>query len=201
LGHVLNISRPARAAALAAALAATLALGGCGGVEFQGKIFDAVGLSEVGGPQPDVRMAERPPLLLPPDPKALPPPGSGVAAATAREDWPKNPEVAQTEVIKAKQDAKAAATASSAADTNSANPLKGKNNPLVGKWWSKRKEAEPLDEVPEPDPADKPAEDEDVAEAKPQTIKPHVPQEITPAPDELFKPVTPDSYKNPNVLW
>lgn len=196
MGHVPTIFCPARAAALAAALAATLALGGCGGVEFQGKIFDAVGLSGTGAPEPDVRMAERPPLLLPPNPKALPQPGSGVAAATAREDWPQNPEVVQSQVIKAKEDAKAKETASSAADTNAANPLKGKNNPLFTKWLGKRKQAEPLDEVPEPDPSDKPPEDENVAQAKPQPLKPHVPQEITPAPDELFKPATPDTYTN-----
>jgi hypothetical protein len=196
LGHVLTNSCPVRVAALAAALAATLALGGCGGVEFQGKIFDAVGLSSVGGSEPDVRMAERPPLLLPPDPKALPQPGSGVAAAAAREDWPQNPEVVQSQIIKAKEDAKAEQTASSAADTNAANPLKGKNNPLFTKWLGKRKQAEPLDEVPEPDASDKPPESEDVAEAKPQPLKPHVPHEADTSRDE-FKPVTPDSYTNP----
>ena len=50
---------------LAAALAVTLALGGCGGIEFQGKVFDYMGLSG-DREQADVRMAERPPLLLPP---------------------------------------------------------------------------------------------------------------------------------------
>ena len=52
-------------------------------------------------------MAERPPLLLPPDTKALPQPGNGVAVATARQDWPQNPEQVQKQVAKAKADAKA----------------------------------------------------------------------------------------------
>ncbi|MGH2604578.1 MAG: hypothetical protein ACRDJ9_34960, partial [Dehalococcoidia bacterium] len=68
MGHTTRITRAGKAALVAAALSATLALGGCGGVEFQGKIFDAVGLSG-DHKEADVRMAERPPLLMPPDPK------------------------------------------------------------------------------------------------------------------------------------
>jgi hypothetical protein len=175
-----------------------LALGGCGGVEFQGKIFDAVGLSGTGGPEPDVRMAERPPLLLPPDTKALPPPGSGVAAATAREDWPQNPEVTRQAIAKAEKDK----LAKEEQAQQPLHPYIGKPtlfNKLVDKF--KKKEAVETDDVPEPDPSDKPKEGEAVADAKPEPLKPHVPQEITPAPDELFKPVTPDSYKNPNALY
>ena len=91
MGHRPDMTCPVRAALLAAAFAAALALGGCGGVEFQGKIFDYMGVSGE-RKEPDVRMSERPPLLLPPDTKALPQPGSGVATATARQDWPQNPE-------------------------------------------------------------------------------------------------------------
>ena len=63
----------------------TLPLGGCGGIEFQGKAFDYIGLSDVGKPQEDVRMTERAPLLVPPNPNKLPPPGS---PAITRADWP-----------------------------------------------------------------------------------------------------------------
>ncbi len=91
MGHITVICRPDRAALLAAVFA-TLALGGCGGIEFQGKVFDYMGLSG-DRKEADPHMAERPPLLLPPDPKALPQPGNGVAVATARQDWPKNPEI------------------------------------------------------------------------------------------------------------
>jgi hypothetical protein len=182
---------------LATALASALALGGCGGVEFQGGVFDAMGLSGSGGPAPDVRMAERPPLLVPPDVKTLPTPGGGVAAVTAREDWPRNPEIVQSEIAEAKRDAEAAETAT----TDRINPLKGKNNPLIEKWLSKKRKAPPLDDTPEPDPADKPPVDEAVAGVKPKPLQPHVPQEITPAPDEAFRPATPDSYNNPSALY
>jgi hypothetical protein len=177
---------------LAASLASALALGGCGGVEFQGRIFDAMGLSDT-GPEPDVRMAERPPLLLPPDVKALPAPGSGVTTATAREDWPQNPEIAREQVVQAKKD-------KLIEEEKSAQPL----HPYIGKtvldkWFTKKKPEGAEDEVPEPDPAvDKPQEaQQSVAAAKPAPLQPHVPQQITPAPDSLFNPPPPDSYRNP----
>jgi hypothetical protein len=178
--------------ALSAALACALALGGCGGVEFQGRIFDAIGLSDT-GPQPDIRMAERPPLLLPPDMKALPAPGNGVAAAAARQDWPQNPEIAREQVVQAKKD-------KLIEEEKAGQPL----HPYIGKtmldkWITKKKPEEAEDEVPEPDPAvDKPQQEaQGVADARPQPLKPHVPQEITPASDSLFNPPPPDSYKNP----
>ena len=192
MGHAFIISCPGRAAALAA----VLALGGCAGVEFQGRIFDAMGLSGSGGPEPDVRMAERPPLLVPPDVKALPAPGSGVAAVTAREDWPQNPEIAREQVVKAKKDKLIEEEKSQ----QPLHPYIGRT--LIDKWITKKKPEGVEDEVPEPDPAlDKPKQAEDVAETKPQALKPHVPQEITPAPDELFKPATPDTYKDPSALY
>src|SRR6476469_766408 len=44
-----------------AASGLALSLGGCGGIEFQGKAFNYIGLSDVGKPQEDVRMTERAP--------------------------------------------------------------------------------------------------------------------------------------------
>ena len=197
MGHTTIISRPARAATLAAAFAATLALAGCGGIEFQGKIFDYVGLSG-DRQEPDPRLAERPPLLLPPNTKALPQPGSGVAVATAREDWPKNPELVQQEIVKANDDAKA----KDAAAIDPLNPLQGKPNPLLDKWLNKKKKVAQPDDVPEPDPSDKPPADQAVAAAKPKPLTPHVPQEITPDPaEDLFHPAPPESYKNPNAIY
>jgi hypothetical protein len=178
-----------RAALLAAALAATLALSGCGGIEFQGKIFDYMGVSG-DRKQPDVRMAERPPLLIPPNTKALPAPQNGVAMATARQDWPQNPEVTQTKIIQAQKDEKFK-------DMRAQEPL----NPYIGKptlfnkWFTKKKEAAPVDDAPEPDPTDQPPEG--VVAAKPKPLTPHVPQEITPTE----APVRPDSYKNPGALY
>jgi hypothetical protein len=171
-------------------LGATLALAGCGGVEFQGKIFDAVGLSG-DRQQPDVRMAERPPLLMPPNPTALPAPGSGVATATAREDWPQNPEVTREQVIKAEKDE----LAKEESARQPLHPYIGKPT-LFNKLLPDKSKAENIDDVPEPDPSDKPLEAEAVADSKPQPLKPHVPHEVDTSQDE-FKPVTPDSYVNP----
>jgi len=182
---------------LAAALVATLALGGCGGVEFQGKVFDYMGISG-DRKEPDPRMAERPPLLLPPNLKTLPQPGNGVAVATAREDWPRNPEAVQKEVVKAKEDAKA----EDRAEVDPVNPLKGKNNPLIEKWLSKKKEPEQVDDLPEPDPStDKPPEGQGVAQAKPKPLTPRQLPEATPPAEDPFHPAAPESYKNPTAIY
>jgi len=194
LGHSLAISGPFRAATLAAALAATLALGGCGGIEFKGKIFDYAGLSG-DRKEADVRMAERPPLLLPPDIKALPQPGSGVAVATAREDWPKNPELVQQQVVKAEE----AQKAKEEAVNDPINPMAGKPT-LLDKWLGKNKKVDQADDTPEPDPTDKPPEGQGVAAAR-KPLTPHVPQEITPAAEDPFHPAPPESYKNPSALY
>ena len=121
MGHLPAITRVGRPFGLAAAVAVTLALGGCGGIEFQGKVFDYMGLSG-DREQADVRMSERPPLLLPPNLHQLPQPGSGAAVATARQDWPTNPEVVQKQV--AKEKAAVAAKAESVDDP--VNPYAGK---------------------------------------------------------------------------
>jgi hypothetical protein len=198
LGHIAAISHVCRTALLASALAGTLALGGCGGIEFQGKVFDYMGVSG-DRQQPDVKMAERAPLLMPPDAKALPQPGSGVAVATAREDWPKNPEVLVQEQANAQKEAEAKQVTDA---TDGINPLKGKSNPLLDKWLSKKKRVVQPDDLPEPDPADKPMEGEAVAQAKPKPLTPHVNQELPdPAAPDLFHPEAPSSYKNPEALY
>ena len=198
MGHNAAISSPCRAALLASAFVAALALGGCGGIEFQGKVFDYMGLSG-DRKEADVKMAERPPLLLPPDTKALPQPGSGVAVATAREDWPKNPEVVQQEAV----DAQKAAKAKEVTDASDPiNPLKGKSNPLLEKWLGKKKEVVQADDTPEPDPTDKPSEGETVAQPKPKPLTPHVPQELPPpTAEDPFHQAAPGSYKNPSALY
>jgi hypothetical protein len=195
LGHAIRINRPFRGAALAAALGATLALGGCGGVEFQGAIFDAVGLSGDPNQQPDVKMSERPPLLVPPDTKALPQPGSGVAVATAREDWPQNPELQQNEIREAQKQA----AVKERPDQTPLHPYIGK--PTLFSKLLPTKEAPPPDDVPEPDPADKPKEGEGTTQQKPQPLKPHVAQELPNPAEDPFAPSAPDSYKNPKALY
>ncbi len=197
MGHITITRRAGRTTVLAVAFATTLALGGCGGIEFQGKIFDYVGLSG-DRQEPDVRLAERPPLLLPPNTKALPQPGSGVAVATAREDWPKNPEIVEQEKVNAQEAARAKEVTDA---TDPINPLQGKSNPLLEKWLGRKKKVEQPDDTPEPDPADKPPTDQAVAAAKPKPLTPHVPQDVTPGAPDLFNPAPPESYKNPNALY
>jgi hypothetical protein len=200
LGHIAAIARGGRAFGLAASLALSLALGGCGGIEFQGKVFDYMGLSG-DRQQGDVRMAERPPLLLPPNLKQLPQPGTGVAVATARPDWPTNPEVVTKQIATDKkvQEAKQEAEADPEAPLN---PYIGKPTLLdkaFGRLWGKGDaDAAPVDDVPEPDPSDKRPEDQGKTAIASSTgpKAPQVPDAVLPGPqDDPFHPVAPDSYK------
>src|SRR6476659_2837654 len=77
-----------------------LSLGGFGGIEFQGKAFNYIGVSDVGKPQEDVRMTERAPLLVPPNPHSLPPPGS---PAITRADWPADTDKERKKLADARQ--------------------------------------------------------------------------------------------------
>ena len=148
MGHSAAISRFKRALRLAAAFACTLTLGGCGGVEFQGKVFDYMGISG-DREKTDVRMAERPPLLLPPNSKVLPQPGPGVAVATARADWPDDPEKAGKRIAKAKK----AEEAKVDAEADPTNPYAGKPTLLDKVFGKSEDEVEPVADVPEPDEA------------------------------------------------
>jgi hypothetical protein len=180
----------------AAVFAAVLALGGCGGIEFKGKVFDYMGLSG-DRQEADVKMSERPPLLLPPNTKALPQPSNGVAVATTRQDWPKNPEI----VVQETADAQKAQKEQEVADgTNSQNPLKGSQNPLIEKWLGSKKKVVQPDDTPEPDPSDAAPEAQSVAQSPPKPLTPPQPDTDLPNQD-LFHPAAPESYKNPNALY
>jgi hypothetical protein len=146
-----------------------VALGGCGGVQFEGKVFDYMGISG-DRVEPDVRMSERPPLLLPPNLKTLPPPGNGVAAATARQDWPDDPERVQKRIVAEKK----AQEKLREAKNDPLNPMAGKPT-LLDKWFgSSNDEQEPIADVPEPDPSDRlPGESSQGVASAPQL---HVPQ-------------------------
>ena len=64
----------------AAAVASSLALSGCGGIEgvdFNGKIFDWMGLSAASQEKSEPKMVDRAPLVVPPSVTRLPDPGSG----------------------------------------------------------------------------------------------------------------------------
>jgi hypothetical protein len=70
--------------ALAAAVASTVAVGGCSGLEgmeMNGKLFDWLGVSPSAQDErrSEPRMADRAPLVMPPDTRRLPDPGAGLA--------------------------------------------------------------------------------------------------------------------------
>jgi len=76
-----------------AALASTLLLAGCAdGLEFNGKVFDWMGISPAAqeARQREPKVAERAPLVLPPNVNRLPEPGSETAGSHLA--WPDDPE-------------------------------------------------------------------------------------------------------------
>lgn len=100
-------------------LVGALALGGCSGglsdgVEFNGKIFDAIGLGgDVFGKKEEPRTQARAPLVLPPDGSQMPSPGSTAPPTTASistqslqsAEWPKDPDQAKLDKAAAKKQA------------------------------------------------------------------------------------------------
>jgi len=76
--------------------AASILLGGCAdGIELNGKVFDLLGVSPAAleASRREPKLAERAPLVMPPDAKRLPDPGSAPAtAATDQSNWPIDPE-------------------------------------------------------------------------------------------------------------
>lgn len=170
-----------------AACAGVLALGGCGGIEFQGKVFDYAGLSG-SGEKADVRMSERAPLLIPPNTKRLPQPGS---PPIARADWPVDTDIARKQVVAAKE----ANNAKQEAVNEPNNPYAGKPT-LFDKMLGKTKKEEDTVDVPEPDANDKTPQDKAREQAAATPQKP-VDQSLN-APtqaDDPFHPSAPDSYK------
>ena len=99
-------SLAARRLATSLLVAGTLALTGCGGVDgvaLNGAVFDWMGISEsaLSKSQADPKLAERPPLVLPPDANRLPEPGSAPVAEKGDLNWPTDPE--QRKVADAKE--------------------------------------------------------------------------------------------------
>lgn len=193
MGHTTAITFADRALRLAGALACVAALGGCGGIEFQGKIFDYMGVSGVGQPEPDVQMAARPPLTVPPNLHKLPPPGQGAAVATARADWPENPEQVRKRVVEEKE----AKQAKAESEADPLNPYAGKPTLLDKLLGRKKTVEEPVADVPEPDQSDRVVDNTKNPPLK--GLKPH--QAEAPLPDrnnEDFHPSAPDSYNKAN---
>lgn len=86
--------REKRLAVAASAMLASLALTGCGyDVQFNGAIFEVMGLANNGGPREEPKLPPRAGLVLPPDTQRLPEPGEAQAALPPpAEAWPEDPE-------------------------------------------------------------------------------------------------------------
>jgi hypothetical protein len=98
----------------AAVLALVLGLGGCAdgssGVEFNGKLFDAVGLTGSLGKKSEEQVEQRAPLILPPPTEQLPQPGALAANApqpAANPAWPNDPEKSKAQREEALKQAQA----------------------------------------------------------------------------------------------
>jgi len=193
VGHVTAIAFADRALKLAGALACAALLGGCGAVEFQGKIFDYMGLSG-DQQQGDVQMAERPPLTVPPNLHQLPPPGQSAAVATARQDWPDDPEKVRKRAVEQQQ----AKQNEAEAEADPLNPYAGKPT-LLDKLFKRNKTKEqPVADVPAPNPSDQ-VVDNNATPSQPKGLQPHKPEAPLPdRNDQDFHPAAPDSYKNVN---
>ena len=132
----------ARSLSLVAVCGAAVALAGCGGIEFQGKVFDYAGLSGSGSKE-DVRMTERAPLLVPPDTKRLPPPGP---EAVTPANWPVDSDLSRKQAAEAKAEAERQREAAASPDV----PYAGKPK-LLDHWLGKDKpKNDDLMDVPEP---------------------------------------------------
>ncbi len=174
---------------LALALTVTLSLGGCGGVEFQGKLFDYAGLSGDSARE-DVKMSERAPLVVPPNRKALPVPGQSAAIATARADWPADTDREQKRIVAEKEKVEQ----KEAADADPTNPYAGKPT-LLDNILGKKTKTNP-DEVvdlPEPDPSDMTPEDRarQQSAVAASTAKPVNPPQVVGEAPACQRPVPP----------
>lgn len=89
-------SKPLKKIAIAAACTGLLSLAGCGGVQFEGKVFDALGVSGEQKPQAEAKVPDRAPLILPPK-RELPPPGSRDRIASPQ-NWPQDPDELKKQV-------------------------------------------------------------------------------------------------------
>jgi hypothetical protein len=87
------MTRLRRRAICAAALTVLAGLSGCANdsIEFNGKIFDALGMSTSSlAPRKEPKMERRSPIVLPPDGKRLPEPGSAPEYANQDQNWPQD---------------------------------------------------------------------------------------------------------------
>ena len=194
--HVTAINAARRLGTIAAVFACAALLGGCGGVELEGKVFDYAGLSgKVGGPKADPTMSARAPLMVPPNTQSLPAPTETRSVAASRQDWPDDPE--KVRVREVEQQKAVVAKAEAAAEP--LNAYAGRET-LLDKLFQggkKKRIEEPVPDVPEPDASDVIPGSRPAVATSSQPITPH--QAQAPLPDQnrqAFEPKTPNSYES-----
>lgn len=132
-------------------LASVLALAGCAdSIEYNGKVFDMLGVNSTTKPR-DARVSDRAPLVLPPDAKRLPTPGSQ-ATAIAEQGLPEDVDRRTRELrAEAKKKELQARKDKSVLDPT-AEPRPGILDRLIkGK---RAPEDQEVEDVPEPDAGD-----------------------------------------------
>lgn len=88
-----------RPALVLVAMATVVGLSGCSdGIQLEGKIFEAAGLTG-GGVKKEAKLEPRHPLVLPPDTERLPEPGSGEGPPPQHTAFPVDPEAARAQAI------------------------------------------------------------------------------------------------------
>jgi hypothetical protein len=89
-----------------AAVGSAMLLAGCAdaGVDLNGKVFDVMGISPSAqaARRYEPQVAERAPLVMPPDSNNLPQPGSG-QAPVAQVSWPDDPEARKLREVEERQ--------------------------------------------------------------------------------------------------
>lgn len=188
MGLSTHIGAYIQSLACAAAFTCAVVLGGCGGVELEGRVFDYAGVSGGAKQKADPSMGARAPLLVPPNLQALPAPTQNRSVAAARQDWPNDPEKVRVSVIE--QEKKASNEKPSR--NQQLNHFAGKETLLDKLLKPKSTVEEPVADVPEPDASDR-IPGRAVATGRGQA--PHVPQ--APLPDQnndAFNPAAPESY-------
>lgn len=143
------MSRPAAAAkrlAVLASLCLPTALAGCGEtVQFEGRIFDMLGVNDT-SKRRDSAVPERAPLVLPPNARALPAPGSVAAAPSEDMNWPDDPDERRRAIAAADKKTK---------KFDAAKALQGQAQPgFLDRMIKRKKEEEQVGDVPEPEAGD-----------------------------------------------
>lgn len=105
---------------------ASMTLAACDGVEVNGKLVNALGITGTGKAK-EPQVAARAGIVLPPSTTAsLPVPGSGPVAAVAPTEWPEDPDqkAARLAAEKEQKDAEEKCLALEDSDGNTPGPLK-----------------------------------------------------------------------------